>query len=37
MTMGRKENLDRNQLEVICLEDLVPANHLVRKDRKSVV
>ena len=31
MTMGRKENLDRSQLEVICLEDLVPANHLVRK------
>ena len=29
--MGMKDNQERNQLEVVSLEDLVPKNHLVRK------
>lgn len=29
--MGKKDNRERNQLEVVSLEDLVPKNHLVRK------
>ena len=29
--MGKKHKQERNQLEVVSLEDLVPKNHLVRK------
>ena len=29
--MGQKDNSERNQIEFISLEDLVPKNHLVRK------
>ncbi|MDE6921612.1 MAG: transposase [Lachnospiraceae bacterium] len=29
--MGQKDNSERNQIEFISLEDLVPENHLVRK------
>lgn len=29
--MGMKDHQERNQLEVVSLEDLVPKNHLVRK------
>ena len=29
--MGKKDNVDRSQLEITSLEDLVPKNHLVRK------
>lgn len=29
--MGKKNKQERNQLEVVSLEDLVPKNHLVRK------
>lgn len=28
---GKKDNQERNQIEVVSLEDLVPKNHLVRK------
>lgn len=29
--MGKKSKIDRSQIEIISLEDLVPQNHLVRK------
>ena len=31
--MGQKDNSERNRIEFISLEDLVPKNHLVRKNR----
>ncbi len=29
--MGKRDNTERIQMEIVSLEDLVPKNHLVRK------
>ncbi len=34
--MGIKDKIDRTQVEIISLEDLVPKNHLVRKLDKAI-
>lgn len=34
--MGIKDKIDRTQVEIISLEDLVPKNHLVRKLEKAI-
>ena len=34
--MGIKDKIDRSQVEIISLEDLVPKNHLVRKLERAI-
>ena len=29
--MGKRDNTERTQMEIVSLEELVPKNHLVRK------
>ena len=34
--MGVKNKIDRSQIELLSLDDLVPKNHLVRKLEKAI-
>lgn len=34
--MGVKDKIDRSQIELLSLDDLVPKNHLVRKLEKAI-
>ena len=34
--MGIKSKIDRSQIELLSLDDLVPKNHLVRKLEKAI-
>ena len=35
--MGRKKPIDKFQLEMLCLDNLVPEEHLVRKLEKAII
>ena len=34
--MGVKDKIDRSQIELLSLDDLVPKNHLVRKLERAI-
>lgn len=34
--MGKRNNINKNQTEILCLDQLVPEDHLVRKLDKAI-